>query len=57
MNNVKSLIATSKTFYPSSKHMQRQWVKKTMYLESTGKHSKLTGGWTISKVKGDANAN
>lgn len=57
MNNVKSLIATSKTFYPSSKHMQRQWVKKTMYLESTGKHCKLTGGWAISKIKGDANAN
>lgn len=51
MTNLKQLINQSKGYFPSSKNMQKQWVRKTVELERSGKHCKFNGGWTISKSK------
>jgi hypothetical protein len=37
------LKARAKKYYPNSIHMRVQWLRKTVYLYSTGKHVLLTG--------------
>jgi hypothetical protein len=39
------LKTKAKTFYPESFHMQKQWLRTSVYLYTTGRHAVLTGGW------------
>ena len=45
MNRLRILITAARTYYPASKSLQRQWVRKTKFLEDTGRHVKFNGGW------------
>lgn len=41
------LSERAKRLYPSSEHLQTQWVNKTKELMLTGKHALQTGGWSV----------
>lgn len=37
------LRSKARTYYPTSLHMQHQWVRKTVHLLKSGKHVLQTG--------------
>lgn len=36
--NTRSLMKQAKQYYPNSKNLRKQWVLKTIWLISEGKH-------------------
>lgn len=49
-SSVKSLIAKSKQLFPDwSKSMRKQWVRKTLYLEQSGKHLLMSGKFAFGR--------
>lgn len=46
MPNIRELVAKAKTFYPHSRSMRKEWVRKTITLHQRGRHALYTGGWT-----------
>ena len=45
MDRIKELIRAARALY-ATKHLRRQWVRKTLMLEASGRHAKFTGGFT-----------
>lgn len=43
--NIKQLIQRASELYPTSKRMQRAWVRQTFQLYASGKHALQNGGW------------
>lgn len=43
--SLKLLLKRAKEIYPSSRRMQRSWVRQTFQLLSSGHHALQTGGW------------
>lgn len=43
---LKQLLKRAIELYPTSRSMQRQWVRHTFNLYASGKHALLTGGWS-----------
>lgn len=41
--NIKELVKLAKGYYPHSKNLRKQWVRKTVMLANEGKHV-LFGG-------------
>lgn len=46
IRTVRQLVAQSKRYY-AGKHLRREWIIKTRWLEQAGKHAKFTGGYAI----------
>jgi len=45
MKSVRDMVKAAKQHYPESKHLRKEWVSKTLFLMSTGRHGLLNGGW------------
>lgn len=45
MPNIRELVTKAKTFYPHSRAMRKQWLRKTLNLHQSGRHALNTGGW------------
>lgn len=45
MPNIRELVSKAKSFYPHSRAMRKQWLRKTINLHQSGRHALNTGGW------------
>ena len=45
MPSIRDLVLKAKRFYPHSKAMRKEWVRKTINLHQSGRHALNTGGW------------
>jgi hypothetical protein len=52
MPTLKQLMQKAKCFYPHSKHMRKQWVRRTIELETSGQHLARLGKWPYSGTQG-----
>lgn len=52
MPTLKQLVARAKCLYPHSKHMRKQWVRRTVELETSGQHLARLGKWPYSGTQG-----
>jgi len=52
MPTLRDLVKKSKRFFPNSKAMRKQWVRKTIALETSGQHLARLGKWPYSGTQG-----
>ena len=43
--NIREMIEQARRYYPNSRHLQRQWIRKSWWLLEQGKHALQTGGF------------
>jgi hypothetical protein len=52
MPTLRDLVKKSKRLFPNSKSMRKQWVRRTLELETSGQHLARLGKWPYSGMQG-----